>query len=100
VIDDELRAIGVDVDALRDDAKQIVQEATPAGWQAILVRSRWPEDHCPGCRAPITGDNLAIATLTRRLNQPCVLLFTLVIVCDRCVKQDWRLGGLAAITFA
>lgn len=99
MIDDELQRAGIDVEAMRADAQAAVEAATPVGWQAMMIRSPWSEQHCPACDVAITVENLGVAALTKRLERPRVLLFALAIVCDRCVSSSYRLGTLAGRTF-
>lgn len=99
MIEDALRAAGIDVDAMREDARAAVDRQTPAGWEAVMIRSPWPDDQCPVCGVVIEPENMGVATLTRRLARPRVLLFTLTIVCDGCVGDSRRLGALAGRTF-
>lgn len=97
--DEELRAAGVDVDAMRADARAAVAEATPDGWEAVHVRSPWPAARCPHCGAVLDGGNAAVGVLTRRLHRARVLLFALAPVCGECVQRPNRLAALALKTF-
>lgn len=99
VTDDRLRLAGVDVDAMRADAQAAVDEATPEGWRAIMLRSPWEQERCPGCWDHLTVDNLAVAALTWRLERTQTLLFSLTVVCDQCVRNQVQLDHLAERTF-
>lgn len=96
-----LRAAGIDPEAMREDARKFVEQATPPGWQAVMVRSPWPDSvcPCPACQRPITVENVGIGVLTKRLERPRVLLFALAVVCDGCVEDSYRLSTLAILTF-
>ena len=96
-----LRDAGIDPDGMREDARRLVEEATPPGWEAVMVRSPWPESECPcpACRRPITVENVSIGVLTKRLERPRTLLFVLAVVCDGCVDDSYRLSTLAILTF-
>jgi hypothetical protein len=96
-----LREAGIDAEAMREDAKQYVEAATPPGWEAVMIGSPWPESVCPSpaCQQPITVENISIGVLTRRLERTRTLLFVLAIVCDRCVDDSYRLSTLAILTF-
>ena len=97
--DDELRAAGVDVEAMREDARAAVDAATPPDWQAVMIRSPWDDSRCPSCWVEITVESMGVAALTKRLERARAILFTLTVVCDRCVRNPFRLGALAAQTF-
>ena len=99
MIEDDLRAAGVDVDAMRDDARATVKSATPEGWESVMIRSPWPTDRCPSCYSSLDWHTVAIAATVKRLHRAQVLLFSLIFVCERCVRNPVKLGTLAARTF-
>ena len=85
--DGELRAAGIDVEAMRADARATVDAATPPGWQVVMIRNPWPEAECPFCGSPIAVHNMGVAALTRPLQRARVVLFVLAVVCDACVGE-------------
>jgi hypothetical protein len=96
-----LRDAGIDVEVMREDARDAVEAATPPGWVAVMIRSPWHEEDCPspGCGTHIHTGNLGIAVLTKKLHRVRTLLFTLTVVCEDCASDRDRLSLLSVLTF-
>ena len=89
----------------RKKAEQAIRARTPPGWKSEFVRPPWlPQvgnvKACRSCEQSGMPCRWATVTLMRRMEDRRVILFTVAMVCEFCVKDETKMRALSDRVFA